>query len=324
MDKKDIESRIALANQKNLLRGQPINKLQIKNVASFSTENRQKTMITRTGRNVRPSIVRRSDHIFISGSIGDVFAIESFMSDAERRSISTIFYASQKTVELESLFKALPNFPNLKHHISVWNDFSKFWCFHSLHDCVARMNAYGKTKPSNLLTANDFSIADRFPRIKAGRLAYNQSSFLAYKLADLVCELPERYFVVCPYSTDKRIACRDLEPSDWAAVLSYLEKTDTMGVILNAGNDQPPISNRLLDLSNKTTILEAIEILKKAKGYLGIDSSLSVLAAKLFEYPNLIVKSRNEHCYNNMSCYFAPREKFDFLVQNIAVPTALG
>ena len=68
-----------------------------------------------------------SNSIFITGGIGDIFAVESFLTDQERHSLTTIYYATNKRVPIESLFRCLKNFPNLRNHINVWDDVNNFW-----------------------------------------------------------------------------------------------------------------------------------------------------------------------------------------------------
>jgi len=125
--------------------------------------------------------------------------------------------------------------------------------------------------------------------------------------------LPENYILISPYSTDKRLKERDFNEEDWNKTLKFLEQKNLQGVIINSGNDIVPKSSYLVDLSNLTKIEEAVEIIKAAKGYLGIDSWLSVLAAKLFNNFSLQVKSVNSHCLNNAAFYYAPKKEFNFI-----------
>jgi hypothetical protein len=56
---------------------------------------------------------RQASSIFISGNIGDVFALESFMMDDERKNLNAIFYGTRARNDVESLFKAIP-MPSLR------------------------------------------------------------------------------------------------------------------------------------------------------------------------------------------------------------------
>ncbi len=255
--------------------------------------------------------------VFISGGIGDTFAVESFLTDDERENISTIYYATNKQKTIELLFKSLKNY----EHIVVWDDFSKFWCFFFKDQCLNTLICNSKKLeniPDDFIRSKDLSISIIFDQVKKGLRQYNQSSFIKNKLTDISkFNLKYNYFVISPYSSDKRVVDRDFNFRDWANCLSYLKKTNTKGVVLNDGNESIPKDNQLIDLSKKTNILEAIEILKQAKGYIGIDSSISVLASKLFNFQYLHIKSKNKHLYDCASCYYAPQTDFSFIKPSI-------
>lgn len=256
--------------------------------------------------------------IFLSGGIGDIIALESFFSDDQRQKLKTICYGTNKQIIAQKLFESLPNYSSLKNHLIVWNDFSSFWCFLHKHECIQKLS----TIPPELQEAEDFGIVPKFPEINGGRLIYNGSSFLKHKICDIsnFCT-PPNYVCICPYSTDKRGGGRDFDDQDWAATLYYLIKNKIMGVILNTGNDYIPDNSAIVNLSNKTTINQAIEILKKSRGYIGIDSCISVLATKIFDYPDLMIKSKNQHLYSNKHIYYAPKKNFNFLNNNITKMT---
>lgn len=249
-----------------------------------------------------------------------MFAVESFLSDAERRSVKTIFYATNKRDFIEPLMGSIKNYANLKNHVSVWDDFSKFWCFYSLEECIHKLKKDGVGHSPELKNSLDLSILRVFEQIKSGALKYNGSSFINEKIADIDSfELPKRYIVINPCSTDKRLRGRDFTKDDWDNSLELLRAGDFYGVVINQGNDTIPDSNLLIDLSNKTSVKEAVEILKHATGYVGIDTWLSVLAAKLFDEPYLHVKSVNPHCYANVECYYAPKTDFSFIQKSIKI-----
>lgn len=272
----------------------------------------------RRERPLRAKIVKPLSSAFISGGIGDVLAVESFLSDQDRQSLTTIFYATNKRIYLEELFRSVNTFPNLKYHLSAWEDFSNFWCFYSLEDYIKKCRDSKISVNSKIKLAKDLSILRVFEEIKAGSLKYNGCSFLKDTLTNIsYLNLPQNYLVVLPYSTDKRIRKRDFNLDDWEQVLLVLKENDMKGVVINSEKEPIPDSNLLIDLSQKTTLTEAIEVLKASKGYFGIDSWMSVLAAKLFDCPNLQIKSNNEHCFNNSFFYYAPKTSFDFLVGQI-------
>lgn len=266
----------------------------------------------------KPATIRveraTSNKIFITGGIGDVLTLESFFSDQQRAALETIYYATSKHVPIANIFKHLPNYPKLTNHIVVWDDFSSFWAFCSKDEYLSRCRQFHKEINQGVMSSGDFSIAAKFSTLDV----YNKSSVLEFPIAKIErFALPAQYFVLCPYSTDKRLKVRDFDAEDWLNTLKLLQDRGLQGVIINAGKDIIPENKSIINLNNKTTILESIEILKKSQGYIGVDSCLSVLAAKLFAYPNLLVKSVNEHLYRWKHLYYAPSTDFQFLVKNV-------
>jgi hypothetical protein len=295
-----------------------------KRIHPYKTNQTAKKLVSTVKRErpLRAKIVRPISSAFISGGIGDVIAVESFLNNEDRQTLNTIFYATNKRQYLEELFKCLTNYPNLRHHETVWDDFSKFWCFYSLEDYIRKAKDQNFPCNSRVKLSKDLSILHVVEDVKKGILKYNNSSFLTEMMAVIDhFDLPPNYFVILPYSTDKRIKKRDFDENDWIEVLETLKEAGTIGIVINSESESIPTSDLLIDLSQKTRLTEAIEILKSAKGYFGIDSWMSVLAAKLFDSPFIQIKSQNQHCYNNAAFYYAPKTNFDFIVSNIKKPT---
>lgn len=294
--------------------------------------------------------------ILLTGGIGDVIALESFFSDEQRQSLESIYYATRAHKTIRQIFEALPNYPSLKRHVIIWEDFSRVFAFHSKNELVEHINPQqGSTEQdwqarisryqrwmSLLEPVADFSISMRFPQCNCYFRPYNGSSLLKHKIADIfrfclpgsdefllkerhrIAHLmtlgnlpnPVEFIIVCPCTiNDRRDSGRDFKDYDWEFLKAYLTKRRCFGVILNIGDDPVPEHPLLINLTNKTSFLESVEILKKASGYIGIDSSLSVLAAKVFSPPHLAIKSNNNHCYIWSAVYYAPQIEQPFLVK---------
>ncbi len=251
-----------------------------------------------------------SSSLFLTGGIGDVFAIESYFSDETRKNLDTIYYGTRQHKIIQEAFSGVSNiFPNLKNHIVSWSDFSNFWAFYSKLDCARKMSSNGIPVSHDFHQSADWSISKIFNDIKRNKKTYNGCSFLKQKPINISrFLLPAEYVVICPYSTDKRLSDRDFSARDWQAVQYYLEKSGYQGVVLNSGNDTIPNCKCLTNISNQTSILESIEILKSSKFYIGIDSCMCVLAARHFFPANLIIKSVNGQFYDCKGIYCAPNE----------------
>jgi ADP-heptose:LPS heptosyltransferase len=286
-----------------------------------------------------------SKAILLTGGLGDVITIESFLSDQEKKEIEVIFYATRAQYLVKDIIGGLPSLPSLKHHTILWDDYEHQFAFHSkselLNNLLKKSNSdQEKNKIKELLgSIADYSISVVFNQISKGRRPYVGSSLLMYKMADIsAINLPNKvnyniadkhksfleemekrlrkpkfYVCICPYTNDKRISERDFNEIDWLQTIKLLKDMDVTGVVLNHGDELIPDHPNLINLNKKTTIRESIEILKGAKGYFGIDSALSVLAAKLFDPPWLIIKSVNQHLFNHAKIYYAPKTNFSFI-----------
>lgn len=258
--------------------------------------------------------------ILLTGGVGDVFTVESLMTDSERESIQCIYYATRAYKPCLDLFENLPNFPELKKQTVIWKDFSRIFAFNSkkhLTDklCAYQTNALQDIARKLMEPIEDYSIQKIFPEDRP----YTYSTFIKYPIADITkFRLPTNYYCICPYSNnDKRDIRRDYDHFDWGQTLKILKERNVFGVVINVGEESVPIDPSLINLSNRTSIRDAIEVIKKAKGYIGIDTAFSVLAAKVFPPENIIVKCLNDHCFKWAHVYFKPLTSFEFLKSRV-------
>ena len=76
--------------------------------------------------------------------------------------------------------------------------------------------------------------------------------------------LPEKYVVIQPYSANARKVYRDVNTDEWQAILAWLTRIGMQGVVLNKGGEEAIASRKLIDLSNRTTLYQAIRIVNGA------------------------------------------------------------
>lgn len=305
---RDFDKKIKEVLERNNLNKRKIPPIQEKKVVKPA----EKKVIRRVRKYIPGVVETNRKEIFITGGIGDVIALESFFSSVFRENLNTIYYGTNKQQPIQSLFETIPNYPNLINHVVVWKDFSNFWCFFGKEDYLHKATREKIHIPYGVYNAEDFSISRKFHDLNIK--SYNNSSFILFELANIdKFSLPQDYVCICPYSTDKRTRIRDFNHLDWKGTLNYLKRNELKGVILNIGNDRIPEDKHLINLNNQTTLIESIEILKKSKGYIGVDSSLSVLATKLFSDSDIFIKSNNQHLYRWKHVYYAPKTNFNFI-----------
>ena len=261
--------------------------------------------------------------ILLTGGVGDFIAMESFFSEYEEKSIRHVFYATRAQKEISTLFDALPNY-NIEKHITCFDRFNvKLPYLKSIED----LHRFTKIR---LPGVSDYSIIKKFKDIRNNQYKNHNSSFLKYELVKDIrnkFNLPPQYIVVqpCTRASYRKSQWRELPPHKWNFLLSNrlcqtgpllqgrrLKVINPLGlptldhqkiVILNVEDCQIPYDKDIINLTNKTTLIESIEILKNANGYFGVNSALSVLAAKLFTRDRLYIHGKTK----NMDVYYYPQ-----------------
>lgn len=249
--------------------------------------------------------------ILLTGGIGDVLALECFFPEKDKQELNRIYYATKASKPLMEVFEALkPAYPNLQYQQSIWDDFEELFAFHD----KSEVGQHFESLPDDWPLVADWSVNSKFNQINEGLYEYTGSSLLKVKLADVSkFGLPEAYLVLAPTSdNNKNRSHRNFSAYEWAETLRYLERYGFKGVLLGTSELGFEKSDQVIDLTGKTTMPESLEILKGSKGYIGIDSSLSVLAAKVFD-EHLTVKSFGQHLWKWKHIYYAPKKEFDFI-----------
>jgi len=237
--------------------------------------------------------------VLLCGGYGDFYAIEAMMSPEAKRATGAVHIACPAADDIATLIRHVRGWEGVDTYVLPTNG-------RTYHTKWAVEQAFGP-----LPGVEDWSIASTFPK----NLPYVGSGLLSSPLGPVPDFVPDPpYVAIVPHSGWGRWHDRDFSPADWAACLATLDRLSLTGVMLS--KETAPVAPdhpRLVDLRGQTTILETIEILKHAVGYAGIDSGLSVLAAKLFPADRLAVKSVKDHCYQWKHVYFAPWTTYQFL-----------
>jgi hypothetical protein len=247
--------------------------------------------------------------VFWGGGLGDIFALEATMTDEYRKSIIRMYWATRARPYIAPLFTRLPSYPNLQDHVSL-GDCNDGVVFKDIE------GAYEHSMYQHLLigSVEDWSICKKFNPAQP----FNYSSFVKYKLANITqFNLPDDYIFLCPYSTmaaNSTQRWRRFFDKDWDWLIGHLSDIRTYGVVVNLGDDPVPASEWLIDLSNKTSLAEAIEVIKKASGYIGIGSAFSVLAAQTMSGDRIRIAGADMPLWAFRHVYYAPQTEFNFFV----------
>lgn len=161
------------------------------------------------------------------------------------------------------------------------------------------------------------------------RKTFYGSSLLDEPIADIDdFDLPNSYEFIhaaTPYNIPVVRNQRDMQLHEWHAVLQRLKDRETVGVVVNTNPDEPmPDDPNLIDLRGKTNMPQAVEILKHATGYLGIDSCFAILASQLFAPDDLLIRTINPHVVERCHEYYQPHDVINFLTPVFGKPRYLA
>lgn len=236
--------------------------------------------------------------ILLTCGLGDFVAIESHLSPSERASVTAIHWATRQRAALEQLVPFV--FPNLKaQHVErdTWGPpFSRTFCVSSR-----------KELPGLAPEVVDFSVGGVVDQVRRGRRTFHGSTLVRHRLADVASlGLPPAYYVAHPYSENVRTPVRDLDALEWANVCRRLHARGVPLVVVNRGDERMPAWPGVIDLSDRLSLHEAIEVTKGAAGFVGAASVFSVVASKVVPANRLFIKGGADLKRNYSTFYYAP------------------
>ena len=247
--------------------------------------------------------------ILLTCGVGDFIALESFLAFKETQSVEVIYWATRAREVLMPLIPFV--FPNVKEHIIIKDDwaesFKTNFCIESIEEL---------TIPDDVI---DFSIKTIISSIIQGYRRHRGSFLEKTALTSIShLNLPDNYFVVHPYSENARSDDRDMSPQEWTSTWRNVRSTGCSIVIINKGGEKLKQYPNVIDLTDKLTLLESIEVTRHARGFIGASSVFSVVASKVMAPGQLFIKGhtllKNEFAW----FYYAPHDDPHTLVtQNL-------
>lgn len=251
------------------------------------------------------------EYIVISKAIGDFIAFESFLTDKEKINLKEIIYlSSNETIpQFECISKSKFYNKNLKKTIIKRP--------YGINEIEIKNNLINHYFCENKEINKDKVLIDwNFYEGKNKQLLEKENiknySFVKEKLCEInKFKLPNKYISISGWTyqlTKKRL----FKIKDWHKTIKILKSNNVKGVILNNQNwyldnlwfKEIIKEDCFINLTGKTNYFEAIEIVKNSKGFIGIDSSLSIIATQSLLEKSIIIKSNKGSSSRKLCNYY--------------------
>jgi hypothetical protein len=229
--------------------------------------------------------------ILFTGGLGDVFAVEARMTEAEKYGVREIYLATpgakfiKQALAYHYLWSKYPVIDIMTKEQIAQHAPSKY-CIHSLQELINICKFANIPFQSNGVL--DFSIIKIFGEIRAGSRPWNGSGFAFPRYeCELVCDFGST-------SGDWRINNRSFTPEEIERVRYYAKRNDLKITELGEG---------------KTTFDEFVGYTLGCCEFIGIDSAASVLAAidkVRFPAKLVFIRSNNKAWYVHRPEWYAP------------------
>jgi hypothetical protein len=235
----------------------------------------------------------------ITGGVGDFLAIEPFIL-RNNHALTTIYLATNGHHEIGALIRR--TYPKLQIRNIISNFPKDRYCFLSKEDVRQFFQSRHLALPEYYETCHDYSIGHIFPKIKNKSYKFQGSSYVENNLANLdKYNLPKQFAAIVTASTrdkSKVSGGRNLNSEE----IDHIVKTTEMPLVCvfcQCDSPHPGITHHRF-----SPIFDSIEIVKRADAYFGVDSCLSVIAGYTLPSNKIFIKSINQHCSDNIECYY--------------------
>lgn len=250
-----------------------------------------------------------------TGGLGDFIGAECFMTEEEKDSVKEILWATRNREEIQNAIDLKSVFPNLEKETILFDDFCDERPTRPWQEGDRFMNIGTKDdlnlkcklnlSQEELDTISDHSLDATLKDIFARKRRWISSRIATrMELPDInKFSLPNNYVVIHPWS-DAEINGREFNEHDWPSIYNFLERFNLTGVVVNQSQYPAPKHNRLIDLTNKTTLKETLSIVQQAHAAILCASSLACFATKIFPKDAIWLKGGHAHMFSDWATYF--------------------
>lgn len=250
-----------------------------------------------------------------TGGLGDFIGAECFMTESEKDSVTQVLWATRNADEIKAAIDLKSIFPNMKEDVYLYTDWVSERPTRDWQPGDKPFNIGKKTDlnlkcglnltQQQLDEISDHSLDGTLDHIFRGTRKWESSRIASrMPLPDIdKFNLPEEFVVIHPWS-DAEINGREFNNNDWSHITSFLERVNLTGVVVNKSEKLPPKHDKLIDLTNQTSLKETFAIIKKAGFAVMCASSLACFATKFLPKHQIWLKGGFAHMFSDWATYF--------------------
>jgi ADP-heptose:LPS heptosyltransferase len=275
------------------------------------------------------------EYAYVTFVVGDFIAFESFLTDKEKANLKEIIFFGNRNNDNDARYHLIKKsifynkkikitmLPRInKKHIGFTRERASLLRSHMSNNLHLANNKY-----KILIDYRFYNHNDQYKKIIENQNLKNYS-FVKQKLCEVdKFKLPQEYISISGWTYDINCNSKRLfDIEDWHETIKILKSNNIKGVILNNQNwylDKLWFREILkedcfINLTGETNYFEAIEIVKNSKSFIGIDSSLSIIATQALQEKSIMIKSDNGSLAHRLfNYYYSNLKTKDCLVNQI-------
>jgi len=261
--------------------------------------------------------------ILLTCGLGDFIAIEPFLTNNEKNSVEEIYWATRARQWIIDACDLNYIFPNLKKQYVLYENWGTMDEYKKgiKPYCVRNKLELEQLCSKKFDDIIDYSVPNIMQEVFNKKRLYIKSKIALYK-DKLEIKLPKKYFVIHPFSDNDPNPEREIIKIEELKISKFLKNNNIKGIIINKTLRATNINiENTIDLTNKTTLRQSMEIVRRASGFIGAASCFSVLASKLFSKEKLFIKGNLYHLIKPQTkeflTYYAPYTINSFIYKKL-------
>lgn len=263
-------------------------------------------------------------NILLTCGVGDFLALICYMTEKERKSVETIYYATRARKLVQQLTPFV--FPSLKEEIVIFEDFTTQDQINSdplnpvllKNFCIRNIEELKEKKVESIPEdIADFSIEPLMKEISSGRRKFRRPDELISTPLSGRMVPGKKYCVIHPWSENQKQETRDLNFVECQKLSNFIQDQGMVGIVVNQSGFYFPIeAPHIIDFTNELSFLQVLELVKSASMFAGCASFPSVMASKVLPMSEVFIKGNEAIRIYNWKFYYQPYPNNSFMHEN--------